>query len=52
MALALVGLGDVARDRGDEERAARLYDEALTLYRDLRTKRGAARALGRLAYGR
>jgi tetratricopeptide (TPR) repeat protein len=51
MALASVGLGDVARELGDEERAEKLYDEALTLYRELGNERGAARALGRLARG-
>ncbi len=52
MALASIGLGDVARERGDEERAEILYDEALTRYRELGNERGVARALGRLARGR
>ena len=39
---------DVARARGDEERAAALYGDALILYRELGNERGAARALARL----
>ena len=49
MALALINLGDLARERGEEERAVALYSEALTLHRELGNKRGMARALGRLA---
>ena len=49
MALALTNLGDVARERGDVERARSRYDEALRLYRELGNERGAARALARLA---
>jgi hypothetical protein len=49
MALALINLGDVARMRGDEERARRLYDEALALHRELGNERGVARASRRLA---
>jgi hypothetical protein len=52
MALASINLGDVARMRGDNEQAKRLYDEALVLHRELGNERGAARALGRLAHGR
>jgi hypothetical protein len=51
MALALIGLGDVARMWGDEERAEKLYDDALALHRELGNERGVARALGRLASG-
>ena len=45
------GLGDVARERGDEERAEGLYGEALIMYRELGNGRGAARVSGRLAHG-
>ena len=48
VALALVNLGDVARERGERERAALLYEEALALQRELGNERGAARALARL----
>ena len=48
MALAMINLGDVARERGEEERAGTLYDEALHLYKELGNERGAARALARL----
>ena len=51
MALALINLGDVARERGDEDRAVALYNEALTLHRELGNERGMARALGRLVPG-
>ena len=51
MALVLINLGDVARERGEQERAATLYNDALTLHRDLGNERGAARALRRLAPG-
>jgi hypothetical protein len=49
MALALMNLGDLARERGEEERACVVYDEALTLYRELGNERGMTRALARMA---
>ena len=45
MALALITLGDAARERGREERARALYQDALHLHRELGNDRGAARAL-------
>jgi hypothetical protein len=48
VALALINLGDVAHKRGDNERAALLYEEALALQRELGNERGVARALARL----
>ena len=48
MALALISLGDVARERGEDERACAMYDDALALYQELGNERGAARALNRL----
>jgi tetratricopeptide (TPR) repeat protein len=47
MALALINLGDVARERG-EERANASYEEALGLYQELGNERGVARALEHL----
>jgi hypothetical protein len=35
MALVLINLGDVARERGEEERACDMYNEALTLHGEL-----------------
>jgi hypothetical protein len=35
MALVLINLGDVARERGEEERAYDIYNEALTLHGEL-----------------
>ena len=52
MALVLINRGDVARERGDLERAATLYEDALALYRELGNERGVARALERLSAGR
>jgi hypothetical protein len=49
VALALINLGDVARKRSDEERAAALYNDALALHRELGNQRGVARALERLS---
>ncbi len=49
MALALITLADVARERGDENRAVTLYNDALALHRELGNERGVSRALGRLA---
>jgi hypothetical protein len=52
MALALIGLGDVVRERGEGERALALYGHALALYREVGNERGASRALSRLEGGR
>ena len=52
MALALINLGDVARERGDEVRAAGLYEEALALQRELGNERGVSRVLARLTTSR
>ena len=46
--MAMINLGDVARERGEEERACNLYEETLDLYKELGNERGAARALARL----
>ena len=51
MALVSINLGDVARERGEEDRATALYNEALALYRELGNERGTARALDRLSKG-
>ena len=52
MALVLINLGDVARERGEEDRAVALYNDALAMHRELGNERGVARALERLAPGR
>ena len=49
MALALINLGDVVRERGDEKRAAALINDALSLHRELGNERGIAHALDRLS---
>ncbi len=49
MALVLINLGDVARERGEEDRAVALYNDALAMHRELGNERGVARALERLA---
>ena len=45
MELALINLGDVARERGEEERPNASYEVALGLYQELGNERGVARAL-------
>jgi hypothetical protein len=52
MALVFVNLGDVACERGEEERACDMYKAALTLYRELGNERGVTRELARLAQRR
>ena len=52
VALVLTYLGDVAREQGDEERAAVFYEDALAPNRELGNERGVARALARLSKGR
>ena len=52
VALALINLGDVARERGDEVRAAGLYEEILALQRELGNERGVSRVLARLTTSR
>jgi predicted ATPase/DNA-binding CsgD family transcriptional regulator len=42
-------LGDVTRQRGDYERAARLIEESLALYQEARDQAGIAWSLGNLA---
>ena len=49
VAMALVNLGDVARERGHTVRAAELHEEALAMHRELGNRRGADRAYGRLS---
>ena len=45
----MINLGDVACERGEDERAAALYNEALALHQELGNARGVTRALARLA---
>lgn len=40
MALVLSSLEDVARERGNEDRAGALYNDALALHRELGNERG------------
>ena len=51
MAPALIDPHDAACERGEEERALALHNEALTLRRDLGVQEGVVRTLGRLALG-
>ena len=51
MALALINLGDVVRERGDEKRAAAPINDALSLHRELGNERGdSSRARSSLTY--
>ncbi len=53
--LALIYLGDIARQQGDYERAAALYEKSLALYREIGSKWGIAlplQNLGKIAFAR
>jgi non-specific serine/threonine protein kinase len=47
--VVLISLGDVVRHQGDHDRAVTLFEESLTLHRDLGHKHGIADGLERLA---
>jgi tetratricopeptide (TPR) repeat protein len=47
-ASCLINLGDLAEQRGNQERASELYEESLDLYRELDARSNVADVLGKL----